>query len=142
MLLQQFLKRPARSADQWRMNEPDRIEVTNTRERASADRGFSLVEMLIVIVVLGILATVTVLAVRGTTDNAETQACQAEIKNLNTMVEAHFVRTGGRTIVPTGATDDRFEITLVDAQIMRAVSTNFDIDADGEITPAAGGICD
>lgn len=124
------------------MTKPDPTEVTNTKEQVSADRGFSLVEMLIVIVVLGILATVTVLAVRGTSDNAENQACQAELKNLNTMVEAHFVRTGERTIAPTGATDDRFEITLVDAQIMRSVSENYDIDADGTITPAAGTICD
>lgn len=124
------------------MNEPDAIDMVTAAKPASFDRGFSLVEMLIVIVVLGILATVTVLAVRGTTDNAESQACQAELKNLNTMVEAHFVRTGERTIAPTGATDDRFEITLVDAQIMRSVSENYDIDADGTITPAAGTICD
>ena len=32
------------------------------------DKGFTLVELLIVIVILGILATVTVFAVRGITD--------------------------------------------------------------------------
>ncbi|BAN00509.1 hypothetical protein YM304_01950 [Ilumatobacter coccineus YM16-304] len=124
------------------MNEYDAIEVTPAVKRAPFDRGFSLVEMLIVIVVLGILATVAVFAVRGTTSNAESQACQSELKSLNTMVEAHFVRTGERTIAPTGVTDDRFEITLVDAQIMRSVSANYHIDADGEVTPVAGTICD
>ena len=39
------------------------------------DKGFTLVELLIVIVILGILATVTVLAVSGITDKAKTNAC-------------------------------------------------------------------
>ncbi|MTA14881.1 MAG: prepilin-type N-terminal cleavage/methylation domain-containing protein, partial [Actinobacteria bacterium] len=39
------------------------------------DTGFTLVELLIVIVILGILATVTVFAVRGITDQGQTSAC-------------------------------------------------------------------
>jgi prepilin-type N-terminal cleavage/methylation domain-containing protein len=35
------------------------------------DKGFTLVELLIVIVILGILATVTVFAVRGITDQGQ-----------------------------------------------------------------------
>ncbi len=36
------------------------------------DKGFTLVELLIVIVILGILATITVFAVRGITDQGQT----------------------------------------------------------------------
>ena len=39
------------------------------------DKGFTLVELLIVIVILGILATVTVFAVRGITDRGQDNAC-------------------------------------------------------------------
>ncbi len=39
------------------------------------DKGFTLVELLIVIVILGILATVTVFAVRGITDQGQDSAC-------------------------------------------------------------------
>ena len=39
------------------------------------DKGFTLVELLIVIVILGILATITVFAVRGITDQGQTSAC-------------------------------------------------------------------
>ncbi len=39
------------------------------------DKGFTLVELLIVIVILGILATVTVFAVRGITDKGQENAC-------------------------------------------------------------------
>ena len=42
------------------------------------DKGFTLVELLIVIVILGILATVTVFAVRGITDQGEANACAVE----------------------------------------------------------------
>ncbi len=52
------------------------------------DKGFTLVELLIVIVILGILATVTVFAVRGITDRARRTACKADEATLQTAVEA------------------------------------------------------
>jgi prepilin-type N-terminal cleavage/methylation domain-containing protein len=38
---------------------------------APPDRGFTLVEILIVIVVLGVVATITLVSVRGITDRGE-----------------------------------------------------------------------
>ena len=55
------------------------------------DKGFTLVELLIVIVILGILATVTVFAVRGITDRGQTNACQVEKRALETAIEAYYV---------------------------------------------------
>ena len=49
------------------------------------DKGFTLVELLIVIVILGILATVTVFAVRGITDPGPG-------KRLRTSRRAHWTR--------------------------------------------------
>ena len=49
---------------------------TNTEEiTEKKDRGFTLVELLIVIVILGILAAVTVFAVRGITDKSQENSC-------------------------------------------------------------------
>jgi prepilin-type N-terminal cleavage/methylation domain-containing protein len=48
------------------------------------DKGFTLVELLIVIVILGILATVTVFAVRGITDRGQTNACSRRQRTLDT----------------------------------------------------------
>ena len=59
-----------------------------------ADKGFTLVEILIVIVILGVLATVTVFAVRGIGTQGEDNACSIELKNLTTAEEAHFAITG------------------------------------------------
>ena len=55
------------------------------------DKGFTLVELLIVIVILGILATVTVFAVRGITDRGQQNACSVEQRALETAVEAYYV---------------------------------------------------
>ncbi|HRE01643.1 MAG TPA: prepilin-type N-terminal cleavage/methylation domain-containing protein, partial [Ilumatobacteraceae bacterium] len=65
------------------------------------DKGFTLVELLIVIVILGILATVTVFAVRGITDKGTKSACQADKKTLEVAIESYFAQYGG-TAIPTG----------------------------------------
>jgi general secretion pathway protein G len=54
------------------------------------DKGFTLVELLIVIVILGILATVTVFAVRGITDRGQDNACDVEQRTLDTAIEAYY----------------------------------------------------
>jgi len=65
------------------------------------DKGFTLVELLIVIVILGILATVTVFAVRGITQRAQTNACDVERRALETAVEAFYVDSGTQTFPAT-----------------------------------------
>ncbi len=56
------------------------------------DQGFTLVELLIVIVILGILATVTVFAVRGITDQGEENACKTEKRAVETAIEAYYTQ--------------------------------------------------
>ena len=46
------------------------------------DKGFTLVELLILSVILGILATVTVFAVRGITTQGQENACDVEARTL------------------------------------------------------------
>ena len=56
------------------------------------DKGFTLVELLIVIVILGILATVTVFAVRGITDRGQENACDVDERTLETSIEAFYAQ--------------------------------------------------
>lgn len=56
------------------------------------DKGFTLVELLIVIVILGILATVTVFAVRGITDQGQENSCNVERRTLDTAIEAYYAQ--------------------------------------------------
>ena len=66
------------------------------------DKGFTLVELLIVIVILGILATVTVFAVRGITDQGQENACQTEGKTVLTAAEAYYAENAGVTTTDIG----------------------------------------
>jgi prepilin-type N-terminal cleavage/methylation domain-containing protein len=113
-------------------------ETIDTPEATSKkDKGFTLVELLIVIVILGILATVTVFAVRGITDKGQTSACAADKKTLEVAVESYFAQNGGTTIPGADA-----EATLVTAQLLRSASPTFDVAADGTVSPTDGGKCD
>lgn len=94
--------------------------------------GFSLIELLLVIVILGILTTVVVLTVAGITSEAEDSACLADQKTLAKATEAYFAQTPSSTIPPTG-TDEPYEQTLVEAQFLRGTSEYFDLDANGQL---------
>ena len=96
------------------------------------DKGFTLVELLIVIVILGILATITVFAVRGITDQGQTSACNADKKTLQTAVEAYFAQEGGTAVS---------EQALVDTGLMVDLSTNYDVASNGAVTAYASGDC-
>jgi prepilin-type N-terminal cleavage/methylation domain-containing protein len=52
------------------------------------DRGFTLVELLVVIVILGVLAAVIVFRVGGITDTGKSNACQIEVREVNTAIQA------------------------------------------------------
>ncbi|MEI8240000.1 MAG: type II secretion system protein [Actinomycetota bacterium] len=58
------------------------------------DRGFTLVELLIVIVILGILASVTVFAVRGITTKAKSTACLSDKRVLEVAAESYMAQHG------------------------------------------------
>jgi prepilin-type N-terminal cleavage/methylation domain-containing protein len=75
------------------------IEETTEVEK---DQGFTLVELLIVIVILGILATIVVFAVRGITDQGQESSCKATAKTYEVAIEAYYARWGN-AVNPTGA---------------------------------------
>ena len=87
----------------------NQIEVSETKQ----DNGFTLVELLIVIVILGILATVTVFAVTGITNRGKTSACQSDAKTIETAEEAFSANTGAYTAS---------QQALVDAGLMHSAS--------------------
>lgn len=65
------------------------------RERSAPDvragaRGFTLVEVLVVIIVLGVLGAVVVFSVRGTTKDSQDSSCKAERRMLETAVESYY----------------------------------------------------
>jgi prepilin-type N-terminal cleavage/methylation domain-containing protein len=96
---------------------------------ATRHNGCTLVELLIVIVILGILATVTVFAVTGITNKGKTSACQADAKTIQTAEEAYSANNGVYAVDSAGPPAVNGQTLLVNAGLMHAVSANFTIQA-------------
>ena len=105
------------------------------RVEPECDRGFTLVELLIVIVILGVLATVVIFAVRGVTGDADENACAVELRTLQTAQDVHWLTNGAYAD----------ETQLVAAGAVRSSSSMYDVtlDASGgySIDPATGSSC-
>ena len=97
------------------------------------DNGFSLIELLVVIVILGILSAVVVMAVGRSTSDAEDVACIADKHVLITATEAFFAQRSTTTI-PSAGGDQGYQQTLVAEQFMRQTSDYYNLDAAGTLT--------
>jgi prepilin-type N-terminal cleavage/methylation domain-containing protein len=70
--------------------------------RNIVEQGFTLVELLIVIVILGILAGIVVFAVGNLTNNAGANACKTEADTFATAYQAYRAQNSGTAVA--GAT--------------------------------------
>lgn len=111
---------------------------------AKKEEGFTLVELLVVIVILGILAAIVVFAVGGITDKGDASATATDRSVLETAQEAHFANASAGVYAS--------ETELVNKRYLRAVSTKHDIclsttahtaglNKAYEVIPATGGSC-
>lgn len=64
------------------------------RQASTGDSGFTLVELLIVIVVLGILSGVVLFGVARFRSDANAAACKADLATVNVAADAYDAQTG------------------------------------------------
>ncbi len=104
------------------------------RTNRPANRGFTLVEILVVVVILGVLAVVVAFSVRGTTDGGEPSACGADMGTLTQAAEVYMTRNQVDVLPAMGTSANRYELLLIDAGLLKQVSVEFDLNEDGTVT--------
>lgn len=87
------------------------------------DRGFTIVELLIVIVVIGILAAIIIVAYNGITNNARNNAWRSDAQNLAKIAEIVNTEEGS---YPTGANTAALETSFNSSGVAR-VPNNIDL---------------
>jgi prepilin-type N-terminal cleavage/methylation domain-containing protein len=132
----------------WERTHPVLNRTRSHEDQNLLERGFTLVELLIVIVILGILAGIVVFAVGNLTSNAKTNACNTEKQTVSTAVEAYKANTGAYPVdgtAPVVAID--FLTGLHSAPVpagvgilLKSAPTNYTITSGtGAVTVTAAG---
>jgi prepilin-type N-terminal cleavage/methylation domain-containing protein len=83
--------------------EPPRTDVLARSRRHDGQRGFTLVELLVVIAVLAVLATIVIFNVTTVVDGGRNSACATDIKSIQTASDAYFSENNNKYPTASGA---------------------------------------
>ena len=103
------------------------------------ERGFTIMELLVVIVIIGVLAAIGVPAYNNMIDKARTTACQANRRTISTAVGMYFAENGAYvavayTTVAGNAYEDYLDnITSITCP-SKVGTAGYAVDASGNVT--------
>lgn len=103
------------------------------RDRHLTEQGFTLVEILIVMVILGILAGIVVFAVGNMTSGAKTSACAAEKSTISTALDTYKAQTGSYP-ASMDYLDGNAAAPANVGTLLKSVPADYTIDGSGDIT--------
>ena len=113
------------------------LKILKNREKRQRDReGFTLIEILVVVILLGILATIIIPQVSVSSDDAKLNALKTNLNQMRSAIELYYYQNGNGypgLAVPTTKPAD--VSTVADAFI--AQLTRF-TDAGGNISNSGG----
>lgn len=90
-------------------------------------RGFTIVELLIVIVVIGILAAITIVAYNGITNRAKVTTIQSDLSNATNSLESYKIGT---------STTDQYPANSSIAYLKSSPGTNFTYIVSNTLSPS------
>jgi general secretion pathway protein G len=90
------------------------------KPRRRGQEGFTLIEIMVVIAIIGLLATLVVQSLRGATDRAKRTKAMADIAELKTALDRYYIDNGS---YPTG---DQGLAALVAASGQGAQAANYE----------------
>ena len=106
-------------------------------KKLRAERGFTIVELLIVIVVIGILAAIVIVAYNGVQNQAKTQSSKATASNIQKKIEAY---NAGTTGYPTATTYADFTTALNTDSTSTLAGTNLVLGTPNNSTTNRAGV--
>jgi prepilin-type N-terminal cleavage/methylation domain-containing protein len=110
------------------------ISPPDTTHQSTHHRGFTFIEVIVVVAILGIISLVVVFSVGGTTDRSEAAACTAEARTLIESADAYMTAERVDVLPAMGTSANRYELALIDAGHLDQVSTKYDLHEDGTVT--------
>ena len=98
------------------------------------DRGFTLVEFVVIVAILAIIAVAVVFSVGSQNDRSDVAACSVDARTLARSADAYLTRERVEVLPAMGFSANRYELALIDAGLLEQVSTTYDLLADGTVT--------
>jgi len=100
------------------------------QRRLAGEGGFTLVELIVVIAILGILAAIVVFAVGGITNKGQTEADKTTCSVLQTAEEAYFAKNSSYALDDGTSTGQE---KLQQAKFLHTVNDAFTIESDPDV---------
>lgn len=112
------------------------MTLNNIKTMKNRERGFTIVELLIVIVIIGILAALVIVAYSGITSRAKKQAAQASASAVQKKIEAYAADQSGT--YPAFADASVLVAALDGVEVSKITSAGLSIGATAAVTDTTG----